>query len=60
MQKFGQNHFNMKISHTFVNFTLDEFGVVKEGGLEAKVNGMSGVYHMEFVTDNEANDIGMN
>jgi len=57
VQKFGQNQFNMKISHTFVNFTLDEFGVVKEGGLEAKVNGMSGVYHMEFVTDNEANDI---
>ena len=60
MQKFGQNHFNMKISHTFVNFTLDEFGVVKEGGLEAKVNGMSGVYHMELVTDNEAKDIGIN
>ena len=48
----------MKISHKFVSYTLEEFGVVEEGGIKATVEGMSGIYHMELVTDKEAEEIG--
>ena len=57
IQKFGQTYFNIKISHTFASYTLDEFGVVEESGFKAIFYGMGGIYHMELVTENEAKNI---
>ena len=58
IQKFGQTYFNIKISHTFASYTLDEFGVVEESGLKARFYGMGGIYQMELVSENEAKNIG--
>ena len=46
------------MSHRFVSYTLEEFGVVEEGGEKATVEGMSGIYRMELVTHKDAEEIG--
>ena len=57
-EKIGEQMCNLKIISKHNDFTFELFGVISSDGKSATIDGSSGVFMLEWVTEKEAEIIG--